>query len=114
MSDEHDAITITVTRRDLSCVLRDAEKQANPGGFPHAPAARIREACSEAMRVKREPWNDAGDEVAYRWYVFTHARDPLGQAMALADLSNAMHDLRTFLPGYDYETGTLPFERDDD
>lgn len=61
-----------------------------------------------------QPWHDAAIEADYRWHLFTNARTPLDQAMALTDLSNAMHDLRTFLPGYDYESGTLPWERECD
>lgn len=59
-------------------------------------------------------WYEAGDAADYAWYLFRTAKTPLDQAEALVMLSNKMHDLRTFLPGYDYESGTLPWEREDD
>jgi hypothetical protein len=59
-----------------------------------------------------EPWQDAATEADYRWQIFMHSKTPTDQAQALVDLSNAMHDLRTWIPGYDYETGSLPWERE--
>lgn len=59
-------------------------------------------------------WPEAVFEVDYEWYRFCHATTPLDQAQALVRLQDAMSDLRTFLPGYDYGTGMLPWERDDE
>ncbi len=61
----------------------------------------------------KEDWHEVGIDVDYWWHQFTHARDLLTQAGTLVELSNKMHDLRTWLPGYDYESGTLPWERED-
>jgi hypothetical protein len=62
--------------------------------------------------ITEEPWHDAAIEADYQWSRFTDAKTPLEQANALVNLANAMDDLRTFLPGYDYESGTLPWERE--
>ena len=45
------------------------------------------------------------------WVKFETSRGPLAQAHAVVDLQNAMHDLSTWLPGYDVETGivTIPW-----
>lgn len=61
-----------------------------------------------------EDWQEAAIEVDYLWNMFMDTTTPLGQARVLMQLQDAMSDLRTFLPGWDYETGTLPWERDDD
>lgn len=58
-------------------------------------------------------WADAGTEVVYWWHLFTNAKDPLSQANALVELSNHMHDLKTWLPDYDPQTMTVAWERDD-
>lgn len=59
-------------------------------------------------------WHDAALEVVYLWEQFTHAREPLAQAERLVSLSNAVHDLKTWLPGFDPETGTMPWDREGD
>lgn len=61
-----------------------------------------------------EDWQEAAIEVDYLWNMFMDTTTLLGQARVLMQLQDAMSDLRTFLPGWDYETGTLPWERDDD
>lgn len=61
-----------------------------------------------------EDWHEVAIDVDYFWKVFISASTPLSQATALVNLSNAFSDLRTYLPGYDYETGTLPWEREDE
>lgn len=83
------------------CYLRDTHGDLLPRG----------EAAPDDE--KAEPWHEAGAEADYRWHLFIAAKDPLSQAMALTDLANAMHDLRTYLPGYEFETGTLPWQRED-
>lgn len=59
-------------------------------------------------------WHDAGIEADYRWHLFRNAKTPYDQADALIGLSNAMSDLRSWLPGWDFETGTMPWEREDE
>lgn len=61
-----------------------------------------------------EDWQEAAIEVDYLWNTFMDTTTPIGQARVLMHLQDAISDLRTFLPGWDYETGTLPWERDDD
>lgn len=100
------ALLQRISDRDImGCRVEDVDEEAD--------AETVVAALSTSGHLSTI-WHDAGEEVAYRWYLFTHARTTLDQAMALTDLANAMHDLRTHLPGYDYETGTLPFERDED
>lgn len=59
-------------------------------------------------------WEDAGVEVAYAWHGFATAATALTQASALVALSNAMSDLVSWLPGFDGDTGTMPWERGED
>lgn len=62
----------------------------------------------------KDDWHDAAIEVDYLWTMFMDTPTPLGQAKMLVQLQDAMSDLRTFLPGFDYESGTLPWERETD
>lgn len=59
-------------------------------------------------------WREAGLEAVYQWHQFAKAGSILEQAGALVKLSNAMHDMSTFLPGYEWESGTMPWERGED
>lgn len=54
-----------------------------------------------------DSWHDAGLEVWHAWDRFSSARTPIETADAIVALSNAMSMLATFLPGYDYGTGTV-------
>jgi hypothetical protein len=76
------------------------------GRGPSTPVENLHEDCNA--------WQSAAEEVDYRWHVFMRAKGPVDAGQALVDLANAMHDLRTWLPGYDYENGTLPWEREDE
>jgi hypothetical protein len=58
-------------------------------------------------------WTDAGDDVVYWFHLFSTAKDPLTQAGALVELSNHVHDLKTWLPTYDGDTMTVAWERED-
>jgi hypothetical protein len=44
------------------------------------------------------------------WDRFQNATTPTLQASALIDLSDAMSDLATWLPGYNYTTGKIEGE----
>lgn len=68
-------------------------------------------------------WTDAGwkqhvaeciEEVDYRWHQLRTAKTLPDQGQAALDLGNAVHDLRTWHPGYDEDRMTLPWERDDE
>lgn len=61
-----------------------------------------------------EPVWAALDEVHYRWHLLAHSRNILDQSDALLQVSNTLHDLTTWHPGYEYNSGTLPWERDTD
>lgn len=52
-------------------------------------------------------------EADYRWKLYTEATNELSRADALIELSNAMSDLRSWLPDFDIETGTVEWERED-
>jgi hypothetical protein len=56
---------------------------------------------------------EAIETVAAAWDRMSNARSPLDQAQGMVDMSNAMSDLRTWHPEYDYKTHTLPFEREE-
>lgn len=57
-------------------------------------------------------FQEACEEADYRWHLFSNAKTTLDQADALVALRDAMFAVRTYLPGYDYETSTLPWERE--
>ena len=59
-----------------------------------------------------EPWHEAATEVDYQWSLLSRATTLTSQGEAAIALASAVHDLRTFLPGYDYRTGTLAWERE--
>jgi hypothetical protein len=62
----------------------------------------------------REPWHDAG-EAAYRaWETLSEAKTLPQQADAIRDLGDAMGDLVSFLPGWDWQRGLLVLEGDED
>lgn len=67
------------------------------------------------MTTDKDPngWVEAGTEVVYYFHLFAHAKTPLDQADALLHLSNHVFDLKTWLPDYDGNTGTVAWERDD-
>lgn len=56
---------------------------------------------------------EAIEEVNYRYHLLATAKTLPDQGQAIIDLSNAVSDLSTWHPGYDPETSTLPWERQD-
>ena len=60
------------------------------------------------------PYADALEEVQYHFQCYVTTKDELNKAYHLIELSNRMGDLSTYHPGYDLDTGTLPWEREDD
>lgn len=63
---------------------------------------------------EQEPWHDALYEVAYDWWRFRQASDPVSAADALVKLANSMSDLLSWHPAWDAETGTWPWEREEE
>ncbi|QIG57806.1 hypothetical protein SEA_PAULODIABOLI_71 [Microbacterium phage PauloDiaboli] len=65
-----------------------------------------------------QPLSDAADaieEVVYRFRAYTQpSSDLVNSAHHLVELANAVSDLASYHAGYDIETGTLPYEREDD
>ena len=57
---------------------------------------------------------DAIEAAIYAWQAFDRrGASAVELAAATVDLSNAMSDLMSWHPGYDIETGTMPWERDE-
>lgn len=56
----------------------------------------------------------ATEDAVYLWRMYAIASTPENQATTFVRLNDAMSDLATWLDGYDYETGTLPWEREDE
>ena len=50
---------------------------------------------------------EAADTVEWRWNLYVAAKDPVAQASALVELSNAVGDLASHLPGYNPETSEI-------
>lgn len=57
---------------------------------------------------------DAALEVVYWWNRLENAKTLPEQAEAITQLSNHVSDLKTWLPGYDLNSGTMPWERGED
>lgn len=53
-------------------------------------------------------------DIAYSWWQWQRATHPLERAQPLIDLSNRLSDLRSYHPRWDIETGTMPWEREED
>lgn len=60
------------------------------------------------------PALDALDEVLYWFDVYSQATTPKDQANSFVILSSAVSDLKSWHPGYDVYSGTLPWEREDE
>lgn len=52
-------------------------------------------------------WADAGVSVFWAWHAYNSAKNPSETSVAYIDLSNALNDLFTWLPGWDTATYTL-------
>lgn len=74
------------------------------------PMQKLGITAAELAPTPSDEWQDAGVTAFRAWEQFAAARTPIEQADAVTALSNAMTDLATWLPGYDYETGTIPGE----
>ena len=48
--------------------------------------------------------------VAARWGTFDNAAGPVDSAVALVELSNAIFELTTWLPGFDPERGEIDWD----
>ena len=57
---------------------------------------------------------DALETVIYTFDRYVEAGTVGQQASYLVELINAMEDLRTFHPGYEVESGTMPWDREDE
>jgi hypothetical protein len=60
-----------------------------------------------------EGWREAGVSAYFDWKRLQGAVTLSAQGQAIIDLSNSMHDLSTWLPGWDVETGTIQAEREE-
>lgn len=56
----------------------------------------------------------AVEDVVYRYRLYRDAKTPLEQANRLTRLNDTIGDLTTWIKGYDYDTDTLPWERDEE
>lgn len=54
------------------------------------------------------------ENVVYYFDLYARAESVADQAGYLIELSNAVDDLRSFHPGYDLDSGTMPWEREED
>lgn len=59
-------------------------------------------------------WHDAGREAYWAWEELAEARNLSQQASAVDRLSNAMGNLVSWLPGWDWEHGVLKDPEDAD
>ena len=73
----------------------------------HDEETEVTLADGRASKINPSWMAEAADDAIWRWSRFAAARDPLSQAGALVNLSNAMSDMATFLPGYNSQTGEI-------
>jgi DNA-binding FadR family transcriptional regulator len=81
------------------------------------PPAGTGAAAPEARgAATEESWHEAALEAWHTWDRFSNARTPVEAADAIVAMNNAMSMVATFLPGYDYRTGTIvhPDDEPDD
>lgn len=67
-----------------------------------------------ARAAEAEGWKDSAMSAVYAFWRYNEARTPLDNATWLINLGNALSDLQTWLPGFDAETGTMPWARGED
>lgn len=90
-----------------------AELATKPGGGDvTVPAALLQAAVAEIRKLRTTAygWHDAGLDVWNTWDRYVNAKSPLDAASLLVELNNDIAQLGTWLPGYDYESGTIPEE----
>ena len=69
---------------------------------------------TEVRSAETTGWlNDCIEAVARAFDEFSEARGPVSQATALAELNDRIFDLKTYHPGYDFNSGTMPYDRDE-
>lgn len=52
-------------------------------------------------------------DIKYHLTCYNTTKSRTNAGYHLTELFNKVHDLATWHPGYEYETGTLPYERED-
>ena len=73
---------------------------------PSSTAPAVSELLGDAL--------DAVADVLYRYDQFVDATTELNRATRLVDLNNAVDDLRSWHPGFDADTDTMPWDRNED
>lgn len=51
--------------------------------------------------------NEVAKEVVFAWDHYAESNTPVQQAYALQRLNNAIFDLKTWIPGFNSETGEI-------
>ena len=51
--------------------------------------------------------------IHYHWHMYLGSTDRLNAAHHMMELDNAIGDITTWHRGYDYETGTMEWQRED-
>lgn len=73
---------------------------------------------NESYRPGDPEWGvgfaEAAVEVAWHFQRFDEAKTVFQRCSALMDLCNAMSDMQSWLPGWDWKSGTMPWERNED
>jgi len=53
------------------------------------------------------------EDISWHFQCYCKSKDLRARADHLTKLSNDISDLQTYHPGYDYNSGTMPWERED-
>jgi len=114
---EHQANDILDMISDMGIGLTDLTRRERAGTHP---STTTEDAVSTGENVAEVTLEDgrtgtlnpswlaeSADTVEWRWSSFATAKDPVSQASALVELANAISDLRTFIPGYNTESGDV-------
>src|SRR5687768_7673413 len=94
--------------------VREAIYQRAKTSCPSCGVAGVPASWAVVAHEVSQDWQDAALEAVYQWDGYVKATNAVDQSSRLIELGNAMHDLKTWLPGWDTETGTMPWDRGED
>lgn len=98
--EEHHALATAATHRGVSVSSLVRSRALHEGKL--VSNSRLDDGIYEAL-----------EEVDYYFNLYMQSQSVYDKARYFVALSNAMSDLRTWHPGYDADTHTLPWERRD-
>ncbi len=84
-------------------------------GSLNLPDPAWRELAEGVSEVVLDGPVTAMESADYAWTMYNEFHNSVAQGASLiVKLNDAMNDVRSWLRGYDWEHGTMPYQRDDD